>query len=511
MATKRGYLVLVIVGFLAVGFWGGFTNVHAADTNQLVIAQGSSIETLDPHASNTDTTVGPLLNIFDGLTSRTAEGEIQPALATAYERLDPVTWRFILREGVHFHNGDLFTADDVKFSLERIRDFEMSRWQTTGKMIKEVRIVSDFVVEVVTVDPFPILLANLHQIAMLDKETLIADPNSVAEFPNGTGAYKFVEWVPGDHLSLVANEEYWDGAPSITHVIFRPIVEPFTRLAALESDEVDIITDVPIEATGRVKGNPRLELVVRPGRRIIFFGMDQRPGAPTSDLRVRQAIYMAINEQEIIEKVMGGYAAPATQLVDPACTGFNPSIERPAYNPERAKELLAEAGYPDGFKLNVDVPFDRYVMDEQIGVAIAVYLSRIGIQVDLRTRPKSIHFGNILNGNTEFYMLGWSEGTFDTYRELTMLVRTPNPEKGYGAWNAGAHSNSRLDELLDQSATVLDIQERAALLQEANKVAMEDVAAIPLHYQADVYGVDSSFDFTPRIDKWIIAKDITVK
>ena len=507
---KRVSLLLTVV---LVGIWlvVSFTNVFAQNMDTLVVAQAATLETLDPHASNTDTTIGPLMNIFEGLTQRDPNGKILPALATGWKRIDAVAWEFTLRKGVKFQNGDPFTAKDVKFSLERIRDLKTSRWMTTGKMIKSVNIIGKYIVEVRTVEPFPILVENLHQIAILDSKYVEAHPDKVATNPVGTGPYKFVEWVPGDHLTLIRNEDYWGEKPPIKKVILRPIIEESTRLAALESGEVDLITDVPVEAASRVASDPHLDLVVRPGRRVIFFGMNQRPGSPMSDLRVRQALYMAINEQEIIDKVMGGYAAPASQLVDPACTGYNSDIKRLPYDPKKARQLLEEAGYPKGFNLTIDVPFDRYVMDEQIGVAVAVYLSKVGINVDLRTHPKSVHFSNILKGKTNFYMLGWSEGTFDSYRALTMLARTPNPQKGYGAWNAGAYSNPKLDQLLDKSAQTVDVAERTKILKEANAVAMATVAAIPLHYQVDLYGVSKHIDFKPRIDKWILFKDVSFK
>jgi len=241
------------------------------------------------------------------------------------------------------------------------------------------------------------------------------------------------------------------------------------------------------------------------------LGLGNKEGSPTSDIRVRKAMYMAIDEEEIIEKVMFGHAFPAAQIPDEPTVGYDSSIKRFPYDPERAKVLLAEAGYPDGFKITLTGPNDRYVRDAQICEAVAKQLSKVGIEVELDTKPKAVFFPEVDEHILDFYLIGWFDGTYDFGRSFTKLIHSV--EAGYGGLNGSDYSDATLDKLLEESEEIIDPEERAAKLQLLNRIAMEEkVAVITLHYQEDAYAVykGRGIDFTPRADTWILFREISI-
>jgi peptide/nickel transport system substrate-binding protein len=501
--------VTVFIGAF-MGFPGG-----ASGASSIVIAVDSPPRTMNPHGSDADANLQVMANIFDGLMQRKApKGELVPALAERYEHPDLLTWKFYLRKGVKFHNGNPFTAQDVKFSFERLSNPEVSEFTTDGKAIASIEIVDDYTVVVKTKDPIPWFVHNLHQIFMMDKEsTETRDPGEVGTKPIGTGAYKVVEWVKGSYVKFTANEDYWEGAPPIKNVELREIVESSTRFAAIASGQVELVSGVPVELYDKVVKDKNLEVVKIPARRAIFLALGNKPGTPTADIRVRKAISMAINEDEIIEKIMRGHASPAAQIVDPPTIGYNPALERLSYNPEMAKKLLKEAGYEKGFEVTLSGPNDRYVMDEQIAEAVVKYLAKVGIKAKLDVKPKAIFFPEVTaGGKLEFYLIGWFDGTFDMGRTYFKLIHTRDKEKGFGQWNGTDFSDRDIDTLLASTAGMVDQEKRKKTLQDLNKLAMADrIAWIPLHYQQDIYALQKGkgIKFTPRPDRWIVYKEIS--
>lgn len=484
-----------------------------AMAQSLVVAVDTPPRTMNPHGSDADANLSKMANIFDGLLQRKApDGELVPALAERYERLDMLTWKFYLRKGVKFHNGNPFTAEDVKFSFERLSNPEVSEFINTGKSIDSIEIIDDYTVAIKTKTNIPWFANNMHQIFMMDKEsTESRDPGEVGLKPIGTGAYKFVEWVKGSYLKLEANEDYWEGAPPVKQIEERPITEASTRFAALVSGQVDLVSGVPVELYDKVVSNAKLEVVERPARRAIFLAINNKPDSPTADLRVRQAMYMAINEDEIIEKIMRGHAAPAPQIPDPPTIGYNAEIQRLSYDLEKAKALMKEAGHEQGFEIKLSGPNDRYVNDAQIAEAVAKYLAKIGIKVELDVKPKSIFFPEVTEGVLDFYLIGWFDGTFDMGRSFFKLVRTRDADKGFGGYNGTAYSDAETDKLLDSTADIVDPAERKGVLEKLNKLAMDKVAVIPLHYQQDIYSIQKGkgIQFTPRPDRWMVYKEIS--
>lgn len=505
-------LISIFVGILVgafIGLAGG-----ASGASSIVVAVDSPPRTMNPHGSDADSNLSVMANFFEGLLQRKGpEGKLAPALAERYEHPDLVTWKFYLRKGVKFHNGNPFTAEDVKFSFERLSNPEVSEFINTGKSIASIDIIDDYTVVLKTKEPIPWFANNLHQLYIMDQESTEArDPGEVGVKPIGTGAYKLVEWVKGSYLKLQANEDYWEGAPPIKNVELRPIVESSTRFAALASGQVELVSGVPVELYENVMKNKDLEVIKRPARRAIFLALGNKPGSPMADVRVRKAMYMAINEDEIIEKIMRGHASPAAQISDPATIGHNPTLTRLRYNPEMAKKLLKEAGYEKGFEVTLAGPNDRYIQDEQIAEAAVKYLAKVGIRAKLDVKPKSIFFPEVTEGKHDFYLIGWFDGAFDMARTFFKLIHTRDKEKGFGAWNGTGFSDSKIDTLLEATGSIVDQGERLKSLQELNKLALADkIAWIPLHYQVDIYAVNKKkgINFTPRPDRWIVFKEIS--
>lgn len=513
----RKLIFLIIISSLVLGLIiVTSTNVAAANKDTLIVAVASPPRTMNPHGSDADCNLSVMANIFEGLLYRDAPGKLEPGLATSWKRIDELTWRFTLRQDVKFHNGNDFTWEDVKFTFQRLKEpYPVSEFLFFGGIVKSVETVDGdpWTIDIKTTISIPYFVENLHQIFIMDKESTEARSiGEVGQYPIGTGPYKFVEWVKGAYLKLTINEGYWGVLPPIKNAEIMPVTESSTRLAAITTGKVDIMQDVPVELFDTAVANPNLEIITRPARRAIYLGLRNEPTFPGSDIRVRRAIYMAINEDEIIEKIMFGHAFPASQIPDPPTVGYDPTIKRLSYDPERAKILLAEAGFPDGFKMKLTGPNDRYVRDAQICEAVAKQLAKVGIEVELDTKPKAIFFPEVDEHILDFYLIGWFDGSYDFGRSLSKLLHSVDVERGYGGLNGADYSDLTLDRLLEESAEIVDPALRAEKLRLLNRTAMEEkVAIIPLHYQEDSYAVykGRGIKFTPRADTWILFREIT--
>ena len=478
----------------------------------LVVVTDAPPKSMNPHAFSSDANLSYMSNFFDGLLQRPApDGKLSPALAVKWERLDAVTWKFDLRKGVTFHNGNAFTAADVKFTFERMKDPQYSKLLNIANSIASIETPDDYTVIFKNVKPVPWFAETMHQNFIIDMESSKdRDDGDYNTKPIGTGAYKLVEWVKGSYVSLAANEDYWEGAPKYKSVEIRPITEEATRFAALAGKQADIVNGVPVSLIDRIEKMAHVELISRPARRAIYMDISNMKGTPFEDIRVRKAIAHAINEDEIIEKVMRGQATATAQVPDVPTVGYLPGLKRLPYDPAKAKQLLAEAGYPDGFDITVAGPNDRYVNDEKICEAVAKYLAKVGLNVNLDVKPKSIFFDELSEFKHQFYLIGWFDGSFDFGRSAEKLLHTVDKDKGMGAYNGTKYSNPEIDKMIIESSSIIDRAEREKALQAINKKSVEDVAWIPLHYQQDIFAVVKGKDvkFTPRSDRWIVAKEI---
>ena len=511
-------------------------SLHTASGETLRFAFQGDLNTLDPYGLNETFTLSFQGNIYEGLTCRAPDLTIEPALAERWEIIEPTRWRFYLRQGVTFHNGNAFTADDVVFSAERAMA-EGSDLKTRLTGVVEVVKVDDYIVDVVTEEPNPILIAEWDTWYIMDKEwaeenntttpTNLAQANTenyANRNANGTGPFMVTLREPDIRTLAVPNPNWWDEAThNLTEVIFQPVGENSTRVAALLSGSMDVVYPVPLQDVEGVNDNQGTRALTGPELRTIFLGMDQdrdellyssvRGTNPFKDSRVREAFYRAIDIRAIQRVVMRGQSTPSAAMVAPGINGFPVGLERHAHDPDRARELLAEAGYPDGFEITLDCPNDRYVNDETICLAVANMLERVGIKIDLLAQTKSLYFAKILaqgGYDTSFYLLGWTPSSFDSWNPLHNLVGTRDQESGRGTFNIGGYSNPEIDALTSEILVETDLERRGRLIDQAWQALHDDYGYIPLHQQSLSWGVADGVDLVQRPDNQFHWRHVTI-
>lgn len=483
---------------------------QTASAETLRMASQGDATSLDPHSHNESFTNYFLGNIYEGLVGRDRTFEIAGQLAESWEQVDPITWRFNLRSGVTFHDGSAFAADDVIFSMERALS-EASNFKHVLASVESFTALDEMTVEIKTSAPNPILLNDLLDLMILDKQWAEAngaeDPINLqaeekafsATNANGTGPFRVVSRAQGEKTELAANPSYWGEMGNVTAVVFTPINNASTLVSALLSGEVDLVMPLPLQDIPRVESADGVKVVSSPEARTMYIGMDQWrdqiiespvAGNPFLDLRVRQAFAHAINAEAIIDRVMQGQATLATQYIMDKVNGFNPGLTRLPYDPEKAKALLAEAGYPDGFELTMDCSTDRYVNDGQICQATVSLLAQVGIKVNLIAQPKAQFFPKVVapDFGTSFFLLSWTPSTMDSLNVFQNVLGTRDLENGKGSWNISGCSIPEADALTAEAATTMDPAARQALLQDAMALMVENVCLIPLHVQQLVWG-----------------------
>ncbi len=518
--------------FKATAIGLAFLAASAAQAAEFKWASTTDPQTMDPHAVNSAAVLGFLNNVYEGLVRRGKDMSVEPALATSWEPIgDGEGWRFKLREGVTFHDGSTFDAQDVLFSYQRASD-EVSDTRSWFAPISEVRVVDDYTVDFMTTAPnplFPSSIANwmimdqgwaeANEAALPDKET----GNYATLNANGTGAFQITAREPGLRTVLEPFEDWWGEAEhNITRAEFSPIQNSATAVAALLSGDVDMIEPVPIQDVARLQGNDEVEVIQGIEARVIMLGFDHQAEAlkytddagepnPFRDARVRQAVAHAVNVDAILATIMRGNAEAASQLVSPAMSGYSAAnAERPAYDVEAAKALLAEAGYADGFSFGLKCPNDRYLNDEAVCQAIVGMLAQIGLTAELDAMPVRNYWPELREDNYDMYLLGWSPGTFDAEHPVRFLVATPNEEKKLGSWNFGGFSNARVDELLPQIQSELDEGARQAMLDEVTSIIQDEQVYVPMYVQPLVWGTRSNIKLTQRPDNFFILRWVTV-
>lgn len=493
--------------FLTLSVFSLFVGSSFAATLNLGVA--SEAITLDPYVQNETATSSTLSNIFDTLIRFDADYQLVPGLATSWKALSDTTWEMKLRKGVTFHNGNAFNADDVLFSFDRFKNWERSGFKGKVSAIEKVEKKDAYTVVFTTKGPYPLFPRKMTYMRIMDdKYCSDKTPEFLGTHPVGTGPYVFDKWIKGATLTLNANAKYWAGVPSFDRVVFKALTNDSTRVAAILSNEVDLINRVPVKDINRVKGSKNF--IQKPGLRLIYLQMDH-PRAdspyvtgkinPFADIRVRRAIYYAINENNIVKYIMNGFAEPAGQFQPNVVFGFDDSVKRVSFDPAKAKQLLAEAGYPNGFEVVLDAPNNRYINDEQIAQAVASDLAKVKIKVKVNAMPKSAYFPKVNSSDSSFNMLGWSNSDGDASSFLDACVHSHNPDKGYGRYNGGRYSNAEVDQLIETSDITIDQVERLKLMKKAQKIALlDDQNIIPLHYQVDLYAFNNKINFKPRID-----------
>ena len=488
--------------------------------------------TLDPHAASVAPVLGFLNNVYEGLVRRGPDMSIEPSLATAWEPIGTQGWRFHLREGVRFQGGESFDADDVLFSYQRATS-EQSDVTSWFAQVTAVEVVDAHTVDFYTSVPNPLFPGSIANFMIMDRgwteavgaATPARDEEKATTLrANGTGPFQVVERAPDVRTVLAPFDGWWGEAThGITRAEFTPVSAAATRVAALLSGELDFMEPVPLQDVPRLEAADGVDVVRGVEARVLFFGFEHRAaelrygddrsaGAnPFQDVRVRQAVYQAINADAIVSQIMRGNARTVGLLVGPGMGGYTPEQDRRLpYDPERARALLAEAGYPDGFRFGLRCPNDRYINDEAICTAAAAMLAAIGLDVELITVPVSLYFNELREGLFDMYLLGWSPGTFDAEHPIRFLMHTNDPEARLGSWNFGRYSNPEVDSRLGPIQTEIDPAARQALVDAVHTVLREDVVYVPTHVQPLVWGVRDGVTVVQRADNFFILRWVSV-
>ncbi|MFV0474389.1 MAG: ABC transporter substrate-binding protein [Pikeienuella sp.] len=505
-----------------------------ASAETLNWARASDVQTLDPHAYNEGYTHAFNHQIYESLLFRSDEGELTPLLATSWTNLpeDPSIWEFKLREGVTFHDGTPFEADDVAFSFERALS-ERSSMKSLVSSVERVEVVDPLTVRLHTRGVNPILPNNLYNVFIMNREWAEAngatspqdfkagEESYASTHENGTGAYVLVNRVPDSRTELKAYDGYWgkDVFPlDIDRIVYTPIQSPATRVSALLSGEVNFLQDVPPQDIARLEQSANIRIVRGPENRSVFFGVNvgaaelqngEAKGNPFADKRVRHAMNMAIDREAIQKVVMRGESIPLGTIAPPFINGYTEAMGAlPAVDIEAAKTLMNEAGYGDGFTVTLSCTNDGFMNDEAICRAVVGMLGKIGINVKLDVQPGGVQFPAIANGKSDFYGMTWGVSTYDSQYMFDNLVHSK--KDGLGNWSAINYQNPDLDAKIESLATEADIARRDATIREIWDVVQEETFYLPIHVQMLARATDSRIGITSNMGNQVFVKTIEV-
>lgn len=521
--TRRTLNIASLALLLSTAISGGVLAQQA--DHSLMIGMSTTFTTLDPHEDSSAPNNATSRHIFDSLINRGGAAENKPQLATEWKVLDPTHWQFKLREGVKFHDGSVFDAEDVIASLVRARDMPSQSFASYTRNIADVTASDPYTVVVETTVPDPMILNSLSRIRIISADHA---KDGVAEFDDGsaaigTGPFKFVSYAPGDRLVLKRNDDYFAGPADWTDVTLRLIPDDGARLAALLSGDLDLIEALPAEGMGRIDGSDDYKAIWGQSTRLVFLGMDvtkdhspfikAKDGSelaenPLKDERVRRAMLMAINRPAIVDRVMQKNGTVADQYVADGYFGHSDAVKRVEYDPEGAKSLLAEAGYPDGFKLTLHGPSGRYVKDSEVLQAVGQMLAKIGIDASVEVMPWSMYSDAYAEGEFSVFFASWGVNTGEVSNPAIAVVATRDDEKGTGRYNGGGISDPQIDALLDKATSTLEEKDREPLLKEVSDLTFNKLWLLPLHYENVVLGARAGIDYAPRGDKYTLAYDV---
>lgn len=512
-----------------------------AGAQELKIGVASEVTSIDPHFHNVGPNNSLRRHIFQSLVTSDENQKMVPELAASWRAVDDRTWEFKLRPNVKFSDGSDFNATDVIYTLCRIPTVENSPSPFTvyTRGFDSVEAPDPLTIVFKTTNPMPLLPNNLSTLGTLSAETYggqnvkwtangcenLGTPPKSADFIEpaksvGTGPYKLANYTRGQHVILERNDSYWGDKPHWQKVTWRPISSEGPRVAALLAGDVDVIENPPIQDFDKIKGAGH-QIVQGISNRIIYLHMDQHndpawktPGVkgtdknPFLDKRVREAVSKAINRDAIVERIMGGVAVAAGELLPHPLFGTSQDMKPVPYDPEASKKLLAEAGYPNGFEVTLGTPNDRYINDEKVAQAAAQMLTRVGIKTNVDAVTASQFFSRRNKHEFSLYLAGWGADSGEMLNPLVALVATMDPKTGMGHTNRGRYSNPELDALIKQAQTTVDEKKREALLQQASKLAMADYPIIPLHFEVTPWALKKGITYKPRIDQYTLATEI---
>jgi peptide/nickel transport system substrate-binding protein len=493
-----------------------------AQAQTLRWAAQNDILTLDPHSQNHATTNAILMHAYEGLTRYNDKYQVEPALATKWTYLSPTQVRFELRKGVKFHDGTPFTADDVIFSFGRIRQPQGTMGiYVTG--INEIKKIDDHTVDLIMSAANPLLLRNIIDFRIMSKtwseknntakvqDYKANEENHASRNVNGTGAYRILSWTPEQRVMMARHDGWWDKRTgNVSQVVYTPIKSDATRVAALLSGDVDLLTDLPTQDVARLRADKKLKVVDGPEVRTIYLAPDMgspelkhssiKGKNPFADKRVRQALSMAIDREAIKRNIMRGLSIPAGIMVAPGVNGHTKELDVPVKTDvAAAQKLLAAAGYPNGFEVRLNCPNNRYVNDEKICQAIASMWAKIGVKVNLNAESMATFIQKVQNFDSSIYLLGWGVATYDAQYSLQSLIRTRTAGAD-GNFNFSKISDPTVDRLVDAMKTETDTTKRNNMIREALVRTKDEVLTIPLHHQMRPWAMKTGVTTIHRSD-----------
>jgi peptide/nickel transport system substrate-binding protein len=505
----------------------------AVDARTLRWSSQGDILTMDPHSQNEGLNNSISEFVYEPLVTRGKDLKIEPCLATSWQATGPTTMRFKLRPNVRFHDGAAFTADDVVFSVERALA-PTSNFSPYMQGVTGAKKVDDLTVDITTSGPNPVLMPQLTEVRMMSRAWAakhnVLKPQDfknneetfAARNANGTGPYVLKSREADVKTVFVLNSNWWGKREgNVNEIVYQPIKQESTRMAALLSGEIDFVLDPPVQDIPRLKQDAKIRILEGNENRTIFYGFDQwrdelqyssvKGKNPFKDQRVREAFQLAIDTPAIRTQVMRGLSFPTGVMFAPQVDGYDKALDVvKKVDRERAKKLLAESGYPNGFEVTLDCPNNRYINDEKICQATAAMLAQINIKVRLNSMPRATYFPKIQKFDTSFYMLGWGVPTFDSLYALQSLLRSVGPG-GDGNFNLGKYSNAKVDAAIDALKTETDPAKRKALTREALAIHQAAVGHIPLHHQVIPWAMRSNVSAVHRADNRLTVRWVKIQ
>jgi peptide/nickel transport system substrate-binding protein len=499
-----------------------------AAAQEVRIGFGAAVTSMDPHYHALTPNVAVHQHLFGAVVGLDEKLGLRPELAESWSAVEPTLWEFRLRRDARFHDGTPFTAEDFAFSVERVATVPNSpgRFTIYTRQIASIDIVDPHTLRIRTPAVHPLMPNQVSGLLIVSKRA--AENATTADFNSGraaigTGPYRYGSYSPGNAIVLERNDTYWGAREPWTRVTFRLMTNAATRVAALKAGDVDLIDVVPTDDAGVLARDPAIRLSSIPGVRNIYLYVDQKrdasPGVsdaagrgmetnPLKDVRVRRALSLAINRDGIVRQVMGGQAAASGQLLPAGVMGHDSTLRPDPYDPERARRLLAEAGYPQGFTLVLAGPNDRYINDDKILQALAQMWTRVGVRTRVEAQPSSVYFARVAQDAYSVGLLGWGTGTGEPDSPLQALIATPNRDRGFGTVNRSGYSNATLDATLIEALSTLDRDAREKLYFKAIGIAMQELAIIPLHHQVNTWAMRRGLTYNARNDERTMATEL---
>jgi peptide/nickel transport system substrate-binding protein len=500
--------------------------VSAADARDLVLGSSTEPSAIDPQFSRTGNNQNIAMQMFDRLVETDATIQMRPGLAASWQNVDPLTWRVKLRAGVAFHDGKPLTADDVIFSLARARNVPNSPAPFSGNVaaIAGMTALDPLTIEFKTKVPTPDFIEQIGFVYIVEKAA--AEGASLEDFNSGkaaigTGAYKFKEWVPGDRMVMERNPAFWGAKQDFDTVTVKFISNDASRVAALRSGAVDLIDGVPPGDVKTLSGVSGIKLFSIPSARLIYLALDSardktpfvtdKEGKPLDrnplkDARVRQALSLMLNRELMVKAILAGAGEPAGQLVPPGVAGYAATIPGPAYDAAAATQLLAEAGYPDGFGLTIHTSNDRFPGDSEIAQALGQMFARGGIKVNgVVAQPYNVYTRAATKGEFSAFIFSLGNSTPTSATGLRNLLMTSSKEAGTGSFNRSAYSNPAFDAAMRAAQGEFDADKRIAALAKATALVFADTPILPLYWQKAYWAGKSDLNYVANMTEDLAA------